>query len=98
MDALHELGVNDEETLNSLSAKYRNLLENEKEIRAYYSGQPAYLDRLYGKHSINHFLVKIIILLFIQIGTVFYLKALKTNYIYNTVNSCRNMWLLLILF
>ncbi|KAF2879488.1 hypothetical protein ILUMI_26683 [Ignelater luminosus] len=48
LDALHELGVNDEETLNSLSPKYRNLLENEKELRAYYSGQPAYLDRLYG--------------------------------------------------
>ncbi|KAK5643844.1 hypothetical protein RI129_007689 [Pyrocoelia pectoralis] len=48
LDALHELGVNDTETVQALSTKYQVLLEKEKELRAEFSNQPAYLDRLYG--------------------------------------------------
>lgn len=49
LEALHELGVNDEETVNQLSPKYRSLLENEKQLQELYNSIPAYLDRLYGK-------------------------------------------------
>ncbi|KAF5285041.1 hypothetical protein FQR65_LT02353 [Abscondita terminalis] len=48
LNALHELSVNEEETLNALSTEYKTLLENEKTLRTEYSSSPAYLDRLYG--------------------------------------------------
>lgn len=49
LDALHELEVNDAASTNCLSGKYKELLENEKELRQEYCSQPSYLDRLYGK-------------------------------------------------
>ncbi|KAK4887270.1 hypothetical protein RN001_003541 [Aquatica leii] len=48
LNALHELSVNEEETINALSAEYKNLLEDEKRLRLEYSSSPSYLDRLYG--------------------------------------------------
>nr|XP_022903425.1 Bardet-Biedl syndrome 7 protein homolog isoform X1 [Onthophagus taurus] len=48
LDALHELEVNDEQSLNSLSPKYKDLLANETKLRAEYVQQPSYLDRFYG--------------------------------------------------
>jgi hypothetical protein len=48
LDALNELEVNDEESLGYLSGKYKDLLVNEKGLRAEFQGQPDYLDRLYG--------------------------------------------------
>ncbi|XP_068907330.1 Bardet-Biedl syndrome 7 protein homolog isoform X2 [Tenebrio molitor] len=48
LDALNELEVNDEESLGCLSGKYKDLLVNEKGLRAEFQEQPDYLDRLYG--------------------------------------------------
>lgn len=48
LDALNELEVTEEENRNYLSAKYQDLLTNEKEIRKEFQAQPDYLDRLYG--------------------------------------------------
>jgi hypothetical protein len=48
LDALNELEVNDEESLGYLSGKYKDLLVNEKGLRAEFQEQPDYLDRLYG--------------------------------------------------
>jgi hypothetical protein len=42
------LEVNDEESLGYLSGKYKDLLVNEKGLRAEFQEQPDYLDRLYG--------------------------------------------------
>lgn len=49
IEALQELEINDEESLNYLSDNYRNLLKNEKEFKSEFSSQPSYLDRLFGK-------------------------------------------------
>lgn len=48
LDALKELEVTQEETSKSLSSKYRDLITNEKSLRAEYESLPSYLDRLYG--------------------------------------------------
>ncbi|KAI4462734.1 bardet-biedl syndrome 7 protein [Holotrichia oblita] len=48
LDALHELEVNDASSMSCLSSKYKELLENEKELRLEFTSQPSYLDRLYG--------------------------------------------------
>lgn len=48
LNALSELEVTEEETVNYLSAKYKDLLNNEKEIRASHD-QSGYLERFYGK-------------------------------------------------
>lgn len=47
--ALHELEINNEDNLNLLSPKYKELLKSEKELKTLYASQPSYLDRLYGK-------------------------------------------------
>lgn len=49
IEALHELELNDEESLNCLSQNYRNLLKNDNQLRAEFTAQPSYLDRLFGK-------------------------------------------------
>ncbi|XP_017775977.1 PREDICTED: Bardet-Biedl syndrome 7 protein homolog [Nicrophorus vespilloides] len=48
MDALQELEINDEESVGYLTENYRNLLVNKASIRAEFSSQPSYLDRLHG--------------------------------------------------
>lgn len=48
LDALKELEITQEEISKSLSAKYRDLMVNEKALRAEYESLPSYLDRLYG--------------------------------------------------
>lgn len=53
LEALHELEVNDEESISHLSTRYQNLLANEKELRVKFASQPSYLDRLYGEFIIS---------------------------------------------
>lgn len=49
LEALHELEINDKENLNYLTPKYRNLLNEETELRQNDAAKPSYLERLYGK-------------------------------------------------
>lgn len=45
---MRELEITQEEVSKSLSAKYRELIANEKILRTEYESLPSYLDRLYG--------------------------------------------------
>lgn len=50
INALHELDVNDnDDTMDVLSKKYRDLLANEKRYRDEFKRQPSFCDRLHGK-------------------------------------------------
>lgn len=50
INALHELDVNDnDDTMDVLSKKYRDLLANEKKYRDEFKRQPSFCDRLHGK-------------------------------------------------
>lgn len=55
LDALHELEINDPSSVSCLSSKYKELLENEKELRLEFTSQPSYLDRLYGKQELEEY-------------------------------------------
>lgn len=50
LDALKELEITPEEISKSLSAKYKELIVNEKVLRMEYDSLPSYLDRLYGRY------------------------------------------------
>lgn len=50
LEALHELEITDDENINYLTPKYKQLLNEEKDIKQNYNSKPAHLDRLYGKH------------------------------------------------
>ncbi|KAJ8951664.1 hypothetical protein NQ318_012205 [Aromia moschata] len=51
LDALEELGVEEEDTAKCLSENYRDLLARRKEVRSLFQSQPGCLDRLYGAIS-----------------------------------------------
>lgn len=56
LEALHELEINDQENLNYLTPKYKQILEQESELKQDNAAKPSYLERLHGKRISIYFI------------------------------------------